>query len=1320
MKRIISLLVVMAMMLATVLAIIPVAATTPVEDNDVVVENNAADDGAGDAATEETPAEVTRFLPDGLIDEIKAIYEVDGASTSEYVPSVAPFVNYDASARTAFAGKRLLKIWVPVKTAKAVDENGDLFFTLSVVTVADLYAAPVKTYSIKVNAEKYGITPNTTVHKMIEVNLVDYEIVVGEGQTIALGGSDTALLAWASGSATAIVNALKDGGANYALKFNPNAGKAGFKPDEAWNDTAIFYDVEMIDADAEVPVEYYGTPINSVEDLKAIENGKSYVLNADLELPADWAPIAFANGAIYGNGHTITLTGANGLFAEVTNATLANFTLAGEVLTGEADKSGVATVVSGVTFKDVTVAINTINAVSTKYVGDDGKDKYTHYSAGAFALEAKGDVTFVDCVNKSNITCGANAGFIAKLVYGNIVAKNVVNEGNMTANNVGLVGQANNRPADKVSTINVDTYTNKGYLKGSTTAGIVLGYNCGNNVYKIDIKSATNLGTVEAPWCGGLIGAQHTKVAKDADGKVTANVVINITDCVNGSKDDATLGKILGGGTAGGGYIGEAYESTFVVNGGANYAAIKGHNAGAILGKSSHASFTVKNFHNYANITGTLTGGGFAGWPTGGTFVIEDSTSVGNVNAQYAAGIVGACHTANATFKNVTAGSADKAYTVTGTSFAAGFTGEQNGNVTFINCVNYTTVTGGGGTIGGGFVGQLNGGGTAKFEKCVNNAKDHKVSGAWNKIGGGFLGTANNAGSSFYFVDCVNNASFNFDGNNFGGFLGGHQDCLAYKNISFIRCTNNGNITSTGNIGGFLGQGGGQNYYFEDCVNNGDIHSKSNLAGMFFGWGGGNGTVTAIRCYNYGDIIVNKHASQLNKKAAGFCAGRGVVLTMTDCVNFGNISSDEGDAAGFAIDATSTTLIRCYNVGNVKAGVYQGTARNRYEFASGAVTLRDCMVTNFHADIIEKVKALPLYKDIYDKTDYPAVVAAVNAATAVYDKADATDEDKAAAIAAVDKAIADLASWMEVAPDAAAVGGVINVTADGINAEGKDWIALVKKGEDVATVWAYLTDVKAAENGFNILKGTLGEGKTIVEGNYVLYFIPNGATVASVLAGEVEALATKDIVISGKAINTAEEFIAMEETGDYILGSDIVLPTDYVSAPWADNQWSNLRIFKGTLDGHGHSITLQTNNSLFYKLDGATIKNLTLEGGKLEGGLTHLVAGTVNFENVDVMIGSITRGWGGIGPDEKTGYKPLLGAFVDVVTDADVVVNFYDCVANTSIQADAYAGGFVGHASAGQVNFYGCTSGTVSGQAGCASGTAKGLVIGYRPIVGRH
>lgn len=1254
MKRIISLLVVMAMMLASVLAIIPVAATTPVEDNDVVVENNAADDGAGDTATEETPAEVTRFLPDGVMDKIKAVFEADGAGTKKYEPKpTAPFVNNSEQAQKAFEGKRLLKIWAPIKKAAAVDANGDLHFTLGVATIADLKAAPVAEYSIKVNAEKYGITPNSDVNKVIEVNLYDYNIVVGEGQCLVIGGNDTAWLAWEGNQNGAINNILK-ADAPYAVEFSPNVGSNSYNVVH-WG-TSIFYDVAMIDADAEVPAEYIATPINTVEEFKAMESGKEYALNADLTLPADWAAMALSDVTLYGNGKTITLTGTNGLFGTVTNSTIRDLTLAGDVTA----TSGLINVASNVVIKNVTADLTALK--------NDG-------TIGVFVTEAKGDVTLDGVINKTDITNGYDkgiAGLIAKLTYGNIVVKNSINEGNISGNDAGLIGQANNKPADQVSTLTVENYTNKGYVKAARTAGgCGVGYNIGGNITAFSFKNVTNLGTVEAGWCGGLIGAQHNGATAEVP------VIVNITNCVNGSKDDANLGKILGGGTAGGAYFGEAYSCAVTVEGGANYATIKGHNAGSINGRGA-ANLTVKNFNNYGTINGTLTGGGFAGWPSATTLYFENCSSTANVSAQYAGGLIGAAHCGNTTFKNVISGSKDVKYTAKGTSFAAGFSGEQNGNLTVINCTNYTVPNGGSGTKGAGFAGQFNSEGKVVFENSTNNANS-ECQGAWNAIGGGFIGTANNAAASFSFTDCVNNGNFNYDGNNFGGFLGGHQDCLAYKSISFVRCTNNGNITSTGNIGGFLGQGGGVSYYFEDCVNNGDIYSKSNLAGAFFGWGGGNGALTAIRCYNYGDISANKHPDQLNKKAAGFCAGRSVTVNMTDCVNFGNISSTEGDAAGLLIDVASANLVRCYNVGNVKAGVYNGTARVRYELSSGNVTLRDCMVTNFHADIIAKVKTLPVYAEIYDKTDYPALVAAVNAATAVYNKADATAEDKAAAIAAIDAAISDLTTWMEVSPDAAAIGGVINVTAESINAEGKDWIGLVKNGEDVATVWAYLTDVLAAENGFNILNGTYADGKELVEGEYTLYFVPNDATIAEILAGDVEALATKDIIISGKAITTPEQFIAMEETGDYILGCDITLPADYAA-----------KTFKGTFDGRGHSITLTGTDGLFYKLDGATIKNLTLEAtAKTRSGLTHLVAGTVNFNNVSVFA-TINTWWA------SSDYDGQVGGFVDKVNDAAVVLNFTDCTANVSVERiSGNAGGFIGEViNVGQINMTNCVSAT--------------------------
>jgi hypothetical protein len=58
----------------------------------------------------------------------------------------------------------------------------------------------------------------------------------------------------------------------------------------------------------------------------------------------------------------------------------------------------------------------------------------------------------------------------------------------------------------------------------------------------------------------------------------------------------------------------------------------------------------------------------------------------------------------------------------------------------------------------------------------------------------------------------------------------------------------------------------------------------------------------------------------------------------------------------------------------------------------------------------------------------------------------------------------------------------------------------------------------------------------------------------------------------------------MSQTGTYYLSKDITLTSSYAKE------------FKGTLDGNGHTITISGAKSIFSKLTGATVKNLTIVG----------------------------------------------------------------------------------------------------------------------------
>ena len=99
MKRIISLLVVMAMMLASVLAIIPVSATVSA-DSVVTVPKDEA--------------ETTRFLSESAYNAFKEAFE-GGAATNAYVNEVTPFAFNQAEANAKFENKRILEITLPVK-----------------------------------------------------------------------------------------------------------------------------------------------------------------------------------------------------------------------------------------------------------------------------------------------------------------------------------------------------------------------------------------------------------------------------------------------------------------------------------------------------------------------------------------------------------------------------------------------------------------------------------------------------------------------------------------------------------------------------------------------------------------------------------------------------------------------------------------------------------------------------------------------------------------------------------------------------------------------------------------------------------------------------------------------------------------------------------------------------------------------------------------------------------------------------------------------------------------------------------------------------
>ena len=153
MKRIISLLVVMAMMLASVLAIIPVSATVSA-DSVVTVPKDEA--------------ETTRFLSESAYNAFKEAFE-GGAATNAYVNEVTPFAFNQAEANAKFENKRILEITLPVKTVGSK-------FTISVYPISALNSvqSPVAVHEI-------AIDPATVeAGKMATIDLSSYTTDISE------------------------------------------------------------------------------------------------------------------------------------------------------------------------------------------------------------------------------------------------------------------------------------------------------------------------------------------------------------------------------------------------------------------------------------------------------------------------------------------------------------------------------------------------------------------------------------------------------------------------------------------------------------------------------------------------------------------------------------------------------------------------------------------------------------------------------------------------------------------------------------------------------------------------------------------------------------------------------------------------------------------------------------------------------------------------------------------------------------------------------------------------------------------------------------
>lgn len=246
-------------------------------------------------------------------------------------------------------------------------------------------------------------------------------------------------------------------------------------------------------------------------------------------------------------------------------------------------------------------------------------------------------------------------------------------------------------------------------------------------------------------------------------------------------------------------------------------------------------------------------------------------------------------------------------------AFTAALTLQTAGNVTITNCVNNAAVSqtvtqepaSGLSTYSGagGFVGFASGGvdATVTFTDCVNNGNVAATS-RINKtaVVGGYVATSR---ASVNFENCVNNGNVRIDVTN-----------------------ENGTASNTAMAGGLVGWGLTTSMRAESCVNNGKIEDLSAMisAGHKFG-----GLVAVLQGGTYGTFLECVNTGEVCGFMAGGLAGDvRVANTFTDCVNRGNIRSENSKISGSCVAAgvvatvnagIATALTRCVNLSTVEA-----------------------------------------------------------------------------------------------------------------------------------------------------------------------------------------------------------------------------------------------------------------------------------------------------------------------------------------------------------------------------------------------------------------
>ncbi len=124
------------------------------------------------------------YLPEGLTDRVAEKLKTDPSLFNPYVAGNAPYAKQDVF---GISNCRLLSITVPVYKVGKADKNGNYRLTLFVLSnrLAEMKQNTLRSYSVRINREEYGLKDDSNVCRMMKIDLSEYNIVLSEHETLA-------------------------------------------------------------------------------------------------------------------------------------------------------------------------------------------------------------------------------------------------------------------------------------------------------------------------------------------------------------------------------------------------------------------------------------------------------------------------------------------------------------------------------------------------------------------------------------------------------------------------------------------------------------------------------------------------------------------------------------------------------------------------------------------------------------------------------------------------------------------------------------------------------------------------------------------------------------------------------------------------------------------------------------------------------------------------------------------------------------------------------------------------------------------------------